>query len=281
MTILVTGATGDLGGYALRYLKELDSTADILALARNEEKAQTLKDEGFEVRLGDYSDLDSLNKAFEGVDRLLFVSAGMENRAELQANVVAAAKEQGVSYIAYTSLTNAQESTSPLAADHKTTEALIKDSGIAYTFLRNNWYLENELPLIDVAFKTGRLVYTTGNAKAAWALKREYAKVAAKAVLAGDFPEVLELSGKNYTYEELGEAINTVSDTKIEVVSGDGQAFKENLIASGFPEHVADIFLSFQDVITGHALEFDSNDFERYLGEPLVSLEDGLKELLM
>ena len=60
--------------------------------------------------------------------------------------------------------------------------------------MRNNWYLENEWPIIELALKTGRFVYAASDGKTGWALKREYAEVAAKAVAGSAFPEVLELS---------------------------------------------------------------------------------------
>ncbi|MDN6522686.1 MAG: NAD(P)H-binding protein, partial [Bifidobacterium crudilactis] len=80
MTYLVTGATGGLGGYALEYLKKLVPVSDIIALARNEEKAASLRGQGITVRIGDYGDTDSLKEAFKGVDRLLFISGAPGNR---------------------------------------------------------------------------------------------------------------------------------------------------------------------------------------------------------
>lgn len=281
MTILVTGATGGLGRYALDYLKDLVPNSDIIALARDDEKANELKNSGYTVRMGNYDDIDSLKEAFKGVDRLLFISAGVENRQALHANVVKAAQEQGVNYIAYTSLTNAQESTSPLAEDHKYTENLIKETNIAHTFLRNNWYLENELLLIQAAITTGQLVHATGNEKTSWALKRDYAKVAAKAMASStNFPEVLELSGPSYTFEDLNKALKEVTHKEIEVVEGTDEEYKENLVKAGYPQDLSEILLSFQGVISSGSLNFQSNDFQTYLGEPITSLQEGLKEIL-
>lgn len=75
MNYLLTGATGELGTYALHYLKEQVDLTDIVALARTEEKAAKLREQGIEVRIADFSDYTSLVKAFNGVDRMLFVSS--------------------------------------------------------------------------------------------------------------------------------------------------------------------------------------------------------------
>jgi len=280
MKYLVTGATGGFGSYALEFLKESVPTADIYALVRSEEKGAALKEAGLNIRIGDYADKDSMKKALEGIDRLLFVSGAPGNRQEEHANVVEAAKEAGVAYIAYTSFAGADKATSPLAADHIFTERLIEKSGIAHTFLRNNWYLENEMPIAGAALSNGKFVYAAENGKTGWALKREYAEVAAKALAGTEYPAILELSGKPVSYDALAEALKKATGKDFEVVRSDDQGFIDNLVGSGMPQPVAEMFLSFQYDIKNDQLDVVSDDFEKALGRPLVSLEAGFKELL-
>lgn len=280
MKYLVTGATGGFGSYALDFLKESVPTADIYALVRSEEKGAALKEAGLNIRIGDYADKDSMKQALEGIDRLLFVSGAPGNRQEEHANVVEAAKEAGVAYIAYTSFAGADKATSPLAADHIFTERLIEKSGIAHTFLRNNWYLENEMPIAGAALNNGKFVYAAENGKTGWALKREYAEVAAKALAGTEYPAILELSGKPVSYDVLAEALKKATGRDFEVVRSDDQGFIDNLVGSGMPQPVAEMFLSFQYDIKNDQLDVVSDDFEKALGRPLVSLEAGFKELL-
>lgn len=281
MKYLVTGATGGFGSYALDFLKESVATADIYALVRSEEKGAALKEAGLNIRIGDYADKDSMKHALEGIDRLLFVSGAPGNRQEEHANVVEAAKESGVSYIAYTSFAGADKATSPLAADHIFTERLIEKSGIAHTFLRNNWYLENEMPIAGAALNNGKFVYAAENGKTGWALKREYAEVATKALAGTEYPAILELSGKPVSYDALAEALKKATGKDFEVVRSDDQGFIDNLVGSGMPQPVAEMFLSFQYDIKNDQLDVVSDDFEKALGRPLVSLEAGFKELLV
>src|SRR5690554_5438103 len=95
--ILVTGATGEFGKHAVQQLREKGvSTSDISVLSRSEEKAISYKEDGITVKTGDYTNYDSLVKAFEGVDKLLFVSSSeIENREAQHENVVRAAKSAG------------------------------------------------------------------------------------------------------------------------------------------------------------------------------------------
>lgn len=280
MKYLVTGATGGFGNYALNYLKELVPQTDIYALVRSKEKGVALKEAGFNVLIGDYSDADSMKEALQGIDRLLFVSGTPGNRQEEHANVVTAAKEAGVSYIAYTSFPSVNHSTSALAADHVFTEKLIKEAGIDHTFLRNNWYLENEMPIIEGALTGGKLLYAAEKGKVGWALKREYAEVAAKAVAGADYSEILELSNEPITYVELTEALKEATDKDIEAVSSNDQSFIDNLVTGGLPQPVAEMFLLLQHDIKNNQLNVISKDFVQALGRPLTSRVDALKELL-
>lgn len=283
MNILVTGATGNFGGYALKVLQDLVSEDNLYGLARTEEKGAKLKEAGIKVRIGDYTDSASLQKAFEGIDRLLFVSSTTDGDRQAQhRDVVEAAKAAGVSYIAYTSFGKATESTSPLAADHRFTEQLIEESGIAHTFLRNNWYLENEAAFLAAGAKGGKFIYAGGNGQAGWALRREYAEVAARAVSGKfDFPKILELGGSLRTYEDLGAALRGATGKDLEVISADEATAAKNLVENaGVPQNVAELLVSFQQIVKSGALAVQPDDFEKYLGKPLTPMVDAIKEVL-
>lgn len=283
MNILVTGATGNFGGYALKVLQDLVPEDNLYGLARTEEKGAKLKEAGIKVRIGDYTDSASLQKAFEGIDRLLFVSSTTDGDRQTQhRDVVEAAKAAGVSYIAYTSFGKATESTSPLAADHRFTEQLIEESGIAHTFLRNNWYLENEAAFLAAGAKGGKFIYAGGNGQAGWALRREYAEVAARAVSGKfDFPKILELGGSLRTYEDLGAALRGATGKDLEVISADEATAAKNLVENaGVPQNVAELLVSFQQIVKSGALAVQPDDFEKYLGKPLTPMVDAIKEVL-
>lgn len=283
MNILVTGATGNFGRYALKVLQDLVPEDNLYGLARTEEKGAKLKEAGIKVRIGDYTDSASLQKAFEGIDRLLFVSSTTDGDRQAQhRDVVEAAKAAGVSYIAYTSFGKATESTSPLAADHRFTEQLIEESGIAHTFLRNNWYLENEAAFLAAGAKGGKFIYAGGNGQAGWVLRREYAEVAARAVSGKfDFPEILELGGSLRTYEDLGAALRGATGKDLEVISADEATAAKNLVENaGVPQNVAELLVSFQQIVKSGALAVQPDDFEKYLGKPLTPMVDAIKEVL-
>ena len=97
--ILVTGATGNYGSKAIEHLlKKGVAVKDIAALVRSEEKTQSLDEKGITTKIGDYADIDSMIRAFEGVDQLLLVSSSdrgaVENRTKHHINAFKAAKRQ-------------------------------------------------------------------------------------------------------------------------------------------------------------------------------------------
>jgi NAD(P)H dehydrogenase (quinone) len=103
--ILITGATGQLGGATIRFLLDKGFPAEkIGALVRDEVKAAELKDKGINPRIGDYNNLESLMQAFTGIDKLLLVSSSdLNDRTNQHINAVKAARSAGVGHIFYTS----------------------------------------------------------------------------------------------------------------------------------------------------------------------------------
>lgn len=280
-TILVTGATGGFGGHAITSLEELVGSSHIIGLARSEEKARGLTDRGIAVRIGDYDDPESLQRAFDGVDRLLFVSGTPGNRETEHGNVVRAAQDAGVGFIAYTSFPQATSVNNMLSSDHVFTEDLLAKSGIAHALLRNNWYLENELALIDIARSTGELPFAAGQATIGWALKREYAEAAARVVSADDpRNETLELSGPLRSYADLAAAVSRVTGKSVTPRPVTLEGFAATLKAAGLPDGAVQGLTGVQTLVAAGDLEVASTDFVRTLGHPLLPLDEALKEIL-
>lgn len=284
MNYLLTGATGELGTYALHYLKEQVALTDIVALARTEEKAAELRLQGINVRIGNFDDYGSLVDAFAGIDRLLFISSqpgGPVSREEQHKNVVNAAKETGISFIAYTSFPKGSLSKSPLAQDHIATEKLIVESNIPHSFLRNNWYLENEGDTLKAAVAGQPFTYSAGEGKVGWALKREFAEAAVNILTAKVEPsEIFELSGTPLSYAELAQGLKDASGTQFDVASLNDEEYKILLATNQVPEAAIGFILMIQNDIRNGQLEVTSTDFERALGKPLSPLVEALTEFL-
>ncbi|WP_110930713.1 SDR family oxidoreductase [Paenibacillus bouchesdurhonensis] len=283
MKILVTGATGKLGSKVVNTLLQTVSADQLAVSVRNPEKATELKRLGIEVRQGDFDHPDTLDAAFSGIDRLLIISADGDNETRIRqhGNAVDAAKRAGVKFIAYTSVANARESKNFLAPTHKATEEMILATGIPYSFLRNNWYLENELSTIQGVLAGAPWVISAGSGKVGWAVQQDYADAAA-AVLTGKGHEhtTYELSGKLLTQEEFASMLGTVLGKQVPVQQVDDTAYGNIMKEAGVPDFVIPMLVEIQKGIREGTLEVESNDFEKLLGRPLTSIHEALNELV-
>jgi NAD(P)H dehydrogenase (quinone) len=275
MTIGVTGATGHLGRLVVEKLK--GKTGDtIIALVRSPAKAAGL---GVAVRESDYTKPATLKQALAGVDSLLLISASdVGHRVPQHHNVIEAAKSAGVKRIVYTSLLHADVSPISLAAEHRTTEAELKASGIPHTILRNGWYTENHTSSIGGALAGDAVIGSAGNGKFSSATRADYAE-AAVAALASKAHD-----GK--TYELAGDEAYTLSDFAVEISRQTGKTipyknlpepdYAAALAGFGLPEAIAKAVASW-DVDASKGALFDSgHQLSALIGRPTTPLSSAV-----
>lgn len=286
--ILVTGATGEFGKHAVQQLmKKGVNTADISVLSRSMEKANNYKEDGITVKIGDYTNYDSLVKAFEGVDKLLFVSSSeIENRAEQHQNVVRAAKATGVKNIVYTSFMRNQETDNSAIAflmdSHLKTEKWIKDSGIAYTFLQNATYLDM-LPMFigEQVLETGVIMQPAENGKSSSVLRQELAEAAA-AVLTSEGHENKAyplVNNQAISYNEVAELIAEISGKNITYKSPSPEEYQATLKTYGVPDEYIGLFTSFSVAQANGELEMSDNSLEKLLGRKPTTAKEFLTKI--
>lgn len=282
--ILVTGATGQLGSATIAYLLKNTTADKIAALVRDENKAQHLKEKGIEVRIGSYDDIASLDRAFQGVNKVLLISGTDPNRVQQHKNVVDAAKKAGVKHLAYTGLSLKDIHTSAIKSimeSHFQTEDYIKESGLAYTFLHNTLYMDG-IPMFagEKVFESG-IVLPAGNGKTPYALRREMGEAAANVLLQdGHDNKVYEITGSElYSYAKVAKTLSELSGKSIAYTDADARSFPEQLKQAGVPEFVAFLVAGFAADTKNNQFETISKDLENLLGRKPTNLEEGLKEI--
>jgi NAD(P)H dehydrogenase (quinone) len=277
MTIVVTGATGHLGRLAVQSLLARGvSAADIVATGRQVERAADL---GVTVREAPYEDTAALRAAFEGADKVLFVSGSEAGkRIPQHRDVVDAAKDAGVGYIAYTSIVKADRSSLKLAQEHVATEQMLIESGITYAFLRNSWYLENyNLP---AAVESGTIVGAADGGQISAALRADFAEAAAAAIIVAEPNRVYELGGEAFTLGELAAVTYKVSGRPVAYNDlTDGQ-YADFLVSVGLPEEYAKILADADRGAAQGELYAPVDDIEKLLGRPVTPLVDAVRKLL-
>jgi NAD(P)H dehydrogenase (quinone) len=269
---LVTGASGQLGSLVVADLVKKLPAQNVVALVRRPEAATPLEALGVEVRLGDYTDRPSLEKAFQGIDRLLLISASeVGQRAAQHKNAIDAAKAAGVGFIAYTSILKADSSPVGLAPEHRETESAIRASGIPCAFLRDGWYTENKTASIASALEHGALIGAAGEGRFSSATRQDFAE-AAVAVLTADTPEagaVYELAGdESYSMTEFAAEIANAAGKPVAYVDMSEADFAAALESAGLPGPVAALLADSDAGAAKGALLDDSHTLQRLIGRP-------------
>ncbi len=280
MTILVTGATGNLGRLVIASLLERGADPQsIIAGARDVAKAGDL---GVRVARLDYTDPASVASALDGVDTVLLISGSeVGQRVAQHQAVIDAARSAGVTKFVYTSAPKATTSDLVLAPEHKATEELIAASGLPAVILRNNWYTENYAADLARAAETGVLASGAGEGRVASASRKDFAEAAAVALLDdGHIGQVYELGGDvAWDYTELAAAIAEVSgrDVTYQPLTADEQL--AGLQAAGLDADTAGFVVALDAGIAAGALSDSNGTLARLIGRPTTPLVEGLRSV--
>ncbi len=283
--ILVTGATGHLGGIVIDRLLEQVSPDTIYALVRDISKAAHLQTKGINIVKGDYIDYQSLRNAFQGIDKLYFVSSSeLGNRFLQHQNVVKAAVEAKVGHIFYTSAQRKTEdgtSAVAYASDaHWQTDNIIKASGLNYTILKHGLYTDI-LPMFmgDKVIETGTIFLPAANGKTSFASRNDLAAAAAILLTSnGHEGKTYEMGGSiSYSFYDIAEILSNLSGKSIQYVAPSSESFTEQLKSYGVPEEAIQGAATFCVAIAQGEFDFPSTDLETILGRKPQSLQDFLK----
>lgn len=281
-TYAVTGATGKLGRLVLDELLQKTDAANIVALARDPSTLQKYDQLGVQVRQADYDDPASLKTALQGVDRLLLISGNAVGQRERQHGaVIEAAKEAGVSYLAYTSILNAQDSKLALAGEHVLTEKLLEQSGLNYDVLRMPWYSENYTGALAPAIEHGAIYGATGEGRLSTASRADLAGGAVGALLNSPGGKVYELAGdQSWTMDEFAEEVSRQAGKPVKYVNQSESDYAKTLEGAGLPPPVATMLASTSYLAGQGELYSESKDLSQLSGRPSTPISETIAAAL-
>ncbi|MFF2318155.1 SDR family oxidoreductase [Arthrobacter sp. NPDC058097] len=281
MTIVITGATGQLGRLVVEALLESGLPADqIVAAGRTVDRIADLGERGVQVRSIDYSQPESLRQAFAGADKVLLVSGSeVGQRVEQHRNAINAAKDAGVGLIGYTSIANADTTTMQLASEHLATEEILRDSGVPFVLLRNGWYLENYTGQLPVQVQHGAVFGSAGDGRVSAAARADYAAAAAAVLLRDDQAgKVYELGGDDsFTLSELAGEVSAASGKPVTYTDLPAEKYTQVLVEAGLPEPYAAVLADSDLGIARGDLLVTSGDLSALLGRPTTPLRQAVQ----
>ncbi|MEU2824499.1 SDR family oxidoreductase [Streptomyces bacillaris] len=283
MSIVVTGATGELGRLVIDELLATVPAGEIAAVVRDEEKAAPLAARGVELRIADYNRPETLAGAFRTGDRVLLISGSeVGKRVAQHTAVIEAAKAAGVAQLTYTGILGGPDADFALADEHKATERLILDSGLPYTFLRNGWYTENYTANLAPVLAHGAVVSNAGEGRVASASRADYAAAAAAVVTGeGHLGKAYELSGDTaWSFAEYAALLSEVTGKEIAYDDVPAAVHQEILVGAGLPEGFAAILTDVDEAIGRGRLAGTSGDLARLIGRPTTPLATTVRAAL-
>jgi uncharacterized protein YbjT (DUF2867 family) len=241
MTVLVTGATGNVGRAAVRELRGRGTP--VRAFVRDGQRARALLGDDVELAIGDFADPAALRGALEDVDRLLLSSGDGPEKVGYERAVIAAAAAAGVGLIVKASALGARPgSPLPCLDWNGCIEQVLRGSGVPAVNLRSSFYMTNVLAAADQVARTGRLFAPAGSGAIAMIDPRDVGAVAA-AVLTRDGDEGRDYvltGGEAITYAQVAAALAAATGRVVEYVDVPPPAAYEALVAAGMPGWLVD-----------------------------------------
>ncbi|MCW1751162.1 SDR family oxidoreductase [Rhizobium acaciae] len=180
MTILVTGATGNVGRQVVEHL--VKRGADVRALVRDPSKAEFQA--GVSVAQGDFLDVDSLRNAMSGVSTLFLLNAVVPDEFTQALIALNVARSAGIERIVYLSVIHADVYVNvPHFAGKFGVERMIEQMGFKATILRPAYFIQNDLTVKDVITGYGAYPMPIGPKGLAMIDVRDIAEIAALELL--------------------------------------------------------------------------------------------------
>lgn len=283
--ILVTGATGHLGKVVTEELLKRTDAANIAVLVRDPDKAAAWQAKGVKVFKGDYNDYNSLVTAFQGIDKLYFISGNdVTGRISQHENVVNAAVAAKVKHVFYTSYQHETEvgvsAVGIVAEAHLATEKWLKASGLAYTILAHALYAD-VLPMFlgEKILESGTIFLPAGDGKAPYATRYDMGVAGAILLLgAGHENKTYNLAADtSYSFNDIARQLSELSGKQIQYIPASTADFTAQLTQAGVPVEGIHILAGFSEAIAQGEFDFPDTTLEQLLGRKPEPLKAFLK----
>ncbi len=264
--ILITGATGTVGS---EVVKRLSAHCErVRALTRDLRKAQVNPVVGVDFVKGDFDDPDSIRLACTGVEKAFLLTNSTERAEQQQIEFVNLAKESNVRHIVKLSQLHAgSNSSGRFLRYHAAVEVAIRASGLTFTFLRPNMYMQGLLNFRQSIREKNAFFAAAGEARISAVDVRDLADVAVSALTTSKHDDkTYSLTGpETLTFSEMAQQLSTALGRTIAFVDVSPEAMREALTGFGFPAWQADGLLE---------------EFAMYSRGEASAVENGVREAL-
>jgi uncharacterized protein YbjT (DUF2867 family) len=242
--ILVIGATGKVGQELVRQLSA--ARAPFRALVRSAGRAETVREVGGDAVVGDLADEAAARAALAGVEKLFLLTSSLPDQPQTEARIVAAAKSAGVRHVVKLSSSGADAVKPPLFLRlHRDAERHIEASGLDWTFLRPNFFMQNYLDYADTIRTQGVIVAPAGAGRHADVDARDVGEVAARVLTEeGHEGRAYELTGPEaHAFSDVARRIAMITGREVRFVDLSPEEGRRSLVAAGETEWSANAWI--------------------------------------
>ena len=265
--VLVTGATGTIGRDVARQL----SAKGVAVRAGVRDQAKARKQFGADIALVpfDFENEKTFSETLEGVEKVFLLPPLLPNQLEVMNAFVDAAKRTGVRHIVKLSAIGIDDETQPMAIKgHAANEQHIRESGLEFTFLRPNSFMQNFITYFPP--RNGAIYLPWGNGTASFVDTRDVASVAAKALTSdGHGGRIYTLTGPaTLGIAEVALILSEVTGREFKYIDVPEAAARDGMLQAGVPQWQVELVLELHAVNKQNRWSAVTSDIETITGTP-------------
>jgi len=279
--ILVTGATGTNGRLVVQALRA--AGVPVRAMVQDSSRATDLQRAGAHVIVADFDQPNTLDAALAGAERCLLLSAVDTRLVERETRFVERARKAKLAHLVKFSAIGAHPAASfTFGRQHGEAERMIMESGLPFTFVQPNFFMQNLLWSAEPIKTRGELYSSLGSTPASHIDARDIA-----AVIATTLAEPLDrhagrihlLTGPAaLTFDQVAELFTRVLQKPVRYLNLSDEQLKAGLLGAGQSEWQATALVELNTYARqGHA-SVVTDTVARITGKPARSLEQWLRE---
>jgi uncharacterized protein YbjT (DUF2867 family) len=277
--ILITGASGTVGRAVLDEVRKTGKA--FRAMHRSGDDAGKAP-VGVSTAIADFGSRDSLRAALNGVESVYLVCSPIPALVELESNMIDACLEAGVTHVVLNSALGAGDYAKSFPSWHRRVEDKLKASGLRYTILRPNGFMQNIVAYQAPSIRAQGVFYAAmGQARTSYLDVRDIGAAVAKVLTAGSdhAGQTYELNGPEaVTYSELAERISRVAGRIVKYMDIPEAAQRESMLGLGMPEWQVNALVDLQQYyVNGQGGEV-TDVLPKLLVRPPIKLDQFLEE---
>ena len=273
--ILVTGATGTVGGEVARQLIAAGIRPRLLV--RDPKKARELEGKA-ELVQGDLIRPESLDAAFEGVEKLFLVSSGVDGPTQ-DRNAIAAAKRAGVKHVVKLSVFGADQPAIIFAKWHAEGEKALLASGLKWTLLRPGSFMSNALFSVETIKSQGAFYDSQGEGKYAPIDPADIGAVAVKALTSpGHEGKAYPMTGpESFTLAQQAALLSKALGKPVKYVNVPPETARQGMLSAGMPPAYVEAILDLSAFLASGKADVVLPTVEQVLGRKAGTFDDWAK----